>query len=86
MADSFERLLKIGIWITATILFGWVWINILNTVPFISGLGHDSFLLLLMMTFFYLLKQALHLEFNSNTIVPESVIINIPNGQNRYIH
>ncbi len=78
MTDSFERLLKIGIWITATILFGWVWINILNSMPFITGLGHDSFLLLLMMVFFYLLKQVLHLEFNSKTIEPESVIINIP--------
>ncbi len=84
MADSFERILKIGIWITATILFGWVWINILNSLPFISGLGHDSFLLLLTMVFFYFLKQVLHLEFNSKaTIEPESVIINIPNGQYR---
>lgn len=84
MADAFERILKIGIWITATILFGWVWIKLLDAIPFISGLGHDSFLLLLTMVFFYFLKQVLHLEFNSNktTIEPESVIINIPHGQN----
>ena len=82
MTDSIERVLKIGMWITATILFSWTWINLLNSVPFVSGLGHDSLLLLLTLVFFYYLKQVLHLEFNiSKTIEPESVIINIPREQ-----
>ena len=84
MTDSIERLLKIGIWLTATILFGWIWINILNSFTFVSGLGYDSLLLLLTMVFFYFLKQTLHLEFNiSKVIEHESVIINIPKEQER---
>ena len=84
MTDSIERVLKIGIWITATILFSWSWIILLNAMPFITGLGHDSLLLLLSLVFFYYLKQVLHLEFSaSKTIEPESVIINIPKEQYR---
>ncbi len=84
MTDSIERVLKIGIWITATILFSWTWINLLNSMSFISGLGFDSLLVLLTLVFFYYLKQLLHLEFNmAKTIEPESVIINIPREQYR---
>ncbi len=84
MTDSIERVLKIGIWITATIFFSWTWINLLNSMSFITGLGFDSLLMLLSLVFFYYLKQMLHLEFTmSKTIEPESVIINIPREQYR---
>ena len=49
MADAFERILKIGIWITATILFGWVWIKLLmqlcrNTVSQFGKKGEKEWL------------------------------------------
>ena len=81
MVDSVERVLKIGIWITATVLFCWIWYYILTSQSFFSGLGFNSLLLLVTMVFFYYLKQLLHLEFNlSKTIDSGSVIIQIPKG------
>jgi len=81
MVDYFERVLKIGIWIVATILFSWTWYTLLSYQSYIAGLGFNSLLLLATLIFFYYLKQLLHLEFNaSKTIESGSTIIQTPKG------
>ena len=81
MVDYFERVLKIGIWIVATILFSWTWYTLLSYQSYITGLGFNSLLLLATLIFFYYLKQLLRLEFNaSKTIESGSTIIQTPKG------
>ncbi len=84
MGDYFERVLKIGIWIVATTLFGWTWYTLLSYQSYVTGLGFNSLLLLATLIFFYYLKQLLHLEFNvSKAIESGSTIIQTPKRSDR---